>query len=148
MLVTDRDDWDAVFRSLRNQGRDAFNAWLNHTRLGYNYRLEEMSAALGLAQLIAKPWRRADRPAPPPRPPVPLSGAPISIPHPQSGEAAGRLLLSLVRPNLEALVHEALPHVARSPGGAVLCCSRASGCSSRRRSCASAQSSPGSWVSA
>jgi dTDP-4-amino-4,6-dideoxygalactose transaminase len=36
---------------LRNQGRDVFDAWLNHTRLGYNYRLDEMSAALGLTQL-------------------------------------------------------------------------------------------------
>ena len=51
MIVTDRDDWDALFRSLRNQGRDVHDAWLNHTRLGYNYRLDEMSAALGLAQL-------------------------------------------------------------------------------------------------
>ena len=51
MIVTDRDDWDALFRSLRNQGRDVFDAWLNHSRLGYNYRLDEMSAALGLAQL-------------------------------------------------------------------------------------------------
>ncbi len=51
MIVTDRDDWDALFRSLRNQGRDVFDAWLNHTRLGYNYRLGEMSAALGVAQL-------------------------------------------------------------------------------------------------
>ena len=51
MLVTDRDDWDALFRSLRNQGRDVHDAWLNHSRLGYNYRLDEMSAALGLAQL-------------------------------------------------------------------------------------------------
>lgn len=50
MIVTDREDWDALFRSLRNQGRDVFDAWLNHTRLGYNYRLDEMSAALGLAQ--------------------------------------------------------------------------------------------------
>jgi perosamine synthetase len=51
MIATDRDDWDALFRSLRNQGRDVFDAWLNHSRLGYNYRLDEMSAALGLAQL-------------------------------------------------------------------------------------------------
>lgn len=50
MIVTDRDDWDLLFRSLRNQGRDIFDAWLNHSRLGYNYRLDEMSAALGLAQ--------------------------------------------------------------------------------------------------
>ena len=51
MIVTDRDDWAHLYRSLRNQGRDVFDAWLNHTRLGYNYRLDEMSAALGLAQL-------------------------------------------------------------------------------------------------
>lgn len=51
MLVTDRDDWAALFRSLRNQGRDVHDAWLTHSRLGYNYRMDEMSAALGLAQL-------------------------------------------------------------------------------------------------
>ncbi|MEN6479133.1 MAG: DegT/DnrJ/EryC1/StrS family aminotransferase [Anaerolineales bacterium] len=51
VIVTNRDDWAALFRSLRNQGRDVFDAWLNHTRLGYNYRLDEMSAALGLAQM-------------------------------------------------------------------------------------------------
>lgn len=51
MIVTNKDDWDALFRSLRNQGRDVFDAWLNHTRLGYNYRMDELSAALGLAQL-------------------------------------------------------------------------------------------------
>jgi len=32
-------------------GRDVHDAWLNHTRLGYNYRLDEMNAAVGLAQL-------------------------------------------------------------------------------------------------
>ncbi|MDH7486885.1 MAG: DegT/DnrJ/EryC1/StrS family aminotransferase [Anaerolineae bacterium] len=51
MIVTDNDEWADLFRSLRNQGRDVHDAWLNHSRLGYNYRLDEMSAALGLAQL-------------------------------------------------------------------------------------------------
>jgi perosamine synthetase len=51
IMVTDRQDWADLFRSLRNQGRDVFDAWLNHTRLGYNYRLDEMSAALGLVQM-------------------------------------------------------------------------------------------------
>lgn len=51
MVVTDRDDWDALLRSLRNQGRDVFDVWLRHERLGYNYRMDELSAALGLAQL-------------------------------------------------------------------------------------------------
>ncbi|MGQ9682326.1 MAG: DegT/DnrJ/EryC1/StrS family aminotransferase [Anaerolineae bacterium] len=51
MIVTQRDDWAALMRSLRNQGRDTFDAWLQHDRLGYNYRLDELSAALGLAQV-------------------------------------------------------------------------------------------------
>lgn len=51
MIVTSDDDWANLFRSLRNQGRDVFDAWLNHTRLGYNYRLDEMSAALGQVQI-------------------------------------------------------------------------------------------------
>lgn len=51
IIVTDRDEWDLLFRSLRNQGRDESGTWLNHVRLGYNYRLNEMSAALGVTQL-------------------------------------------------------------------------------------------------
>jgi dTDP-4-amino-4,6-dideoxygalactose transaminase len=51
MITTGNEEWASLFRSLRNQGRDVFDAWLNHTRLGYNYRLDEMSAALGLAQI-------------------------------------------------------------------------------------------------
>jgi dTDP-4-amino-4,6-dideoxygalactose transaminase len=51
MIVTNRESWAHLFRSLRNQGRDVFDGWLNHTRLGYNYRLDELSAALGLAQM-------------------------------------------------------------------------------------------------
>ena len=51
MIVTDDENWANLFRSLRNQGRDVFDMWLNHLRLGYNYRLDEMSAALGLSQI-------------------------------------------------------------------------------------------------
>lgn len=50
MIITNNEEFAQIFRSLRNQGRDVFDAWLNHTRLGYNYRLNEMSAALGLVQ--------------------------------------------------------------------------------------------------
>ncbi|QQG42908.1 MAG: DegT/DnrJ/EryC1/StrS family aminotransferase [Candidatus Giovannonibacteria bacterium] len=38
-------------RSLRNQGRAENMQWLDHNRLGYNYRMDEMSAAVGLAQI-------------------------------------------------------------------------------------------------
>ena len=50
MIVTDDDAFAAMCRSLRNQGREGM-AWLAHQRLGYNYRLDEMSAALGVAQM-------------------------------------------------------------------------------------------------
>jgi perosamine synthetase len=51
-MIVCRDEAAArLLRSLRNQGRDAFNEWLNHDRLGYNYRMDELSAALGFIQL-------------------------------------------------------------------------------------------------
>jgi perosamine synthetase len=51
MIVTDDDDLARVIDSLRNQGRDDAGTWMNHVRLGYNFRLDEMSAALGLSQV-------------------------------------------------------------------------------------------------
>ncbi|MGA8222139.1 MAG: DegT/DnrJ/EryC1/StrS family aminotransferase [Candidatus Acidiferrales bacterium] len=51
MVVTDNPHIAAVCRSLRNQGRDEDSAWLRHVRLGFNYRLSDLHAALGLAQL-------------------------------------------------------------------------------------------------
>jgi perosamine synthetase len=51
MIVTDDPAWDGLFRSLRNQGRDVFDGWLQHSRLGWNYRLDELSAALGAVQV-------------------------------------------------------------------------------------------------
>ena len=51
MIVTN-DEKAAVFmQALRNQGRSAGDTWLQHTHMGYNYRLDEMSAALGLSQM-------------------------------------------------------------------------------------------------
>ncbi len=50
MVVTDDDNFAAMCQSLRNQGREGMN-WLAHARLGYNYRLSEINAALGLAQI-------------------------------------------------------------------------------------------------
>ncbi len=50
MIVTDDDEIAKLCRSMRNQGRDEMGSWLEHVRLGYNYRLDEMSAALGVSQ--------------------------------------------------------------------------------------------------
>jgi perosamine synthetase len=41
----------ARLRSERNQGRAADMGWLDHDRLGFNYRLSDLAAALGVAQL-------------------------------------------------------------------------------------------------
>ncbi|MDF1520392.1 MAG: DegT/DnrJ/EryC1/StrS family aminotransferase [Brevefilum sp.] len=51
MIITDDDETADFMRALRNQGRAPGDTWLQHTFLGYNYRLDEMSAALGLSQL-------------------------------------------------------------------------------------------------
>ncbi|MEM1072383.1 MAG: DegT/DnrJ/EryC1/StrS family aminotransferase [Planctomycetota bacterium] len=63
MLVTD-DTWLAdMARSLRNQGRDGFGlatdtpaerrlgAWLQHHRVGFNFRMSEVAAAIGVGQM-------------------------------------------------------------------------------------------------
>jgi perosamine synthetase len=51
MVVTDDPELYEVMASMRNQGRDHDGTWLRHVRLGFNYRLDELSAALGVAQL-------------------------------------------------------------------------------------------------
>jgi perosamine synthetase len=50
VTVSSEDDW-ALLRSLRNQGRADAGGWLEHVRLGYNYRLDDVRAAIGIAQL-------------------------------------------------------------------------------------------------
>jgi len=51
MIVTNDDRAADFMKSLRNQGRAPGDTWLQHTYLGYNYRLDELSAALGLSQI-------------------------------------------------------------------------------------------------
>jgi len=51
MITTNDPRVAELCRSMRNQGRDTDGAWLRHVRIGYNYRLSELHAALGLAQL-------------------------------------------------------------------------------------------------
>ena len=63
MIVTDDDRLADLCKSLRNQGRSvasaqrdrvggsAVGSWLAHERLGYNYRLSEINAALGCVQM-------------------------------------------------------------------------------------------------
>ena len=60
MIVTNDDRLADLCRSMRNQGRpvdahrgdaNTAGAWLAHERLGYNYRLSEINAALGCSQM-------------------------------------------------------------------------------------------------
>jgi len=51
MVVTGDPAIAARLRSERNQGRAADMGWLDHGGLGFNYRLSDIAAALGVAQL-------------------------------------------------------------------------------------------------
>jgi perosamine synthetase len=50
-VTTGDADEHGLLVSLRNQGRLETSSWLQHGRLGYNYRLDDLSAALGIGQL-------------------------------------------------------------------------------------------------
>ncbi len=51
MLAVSDPEIAATLRSERNQGRAPDMDWVDHDRLGFNYRLSEVQAALGIAQL-------------------------------------------------------------------------------------------------
>lgn len=51
IVTTDDDEVHAAILSLRNQGRADAGQWLAHDRLGWNYRMDDLSAAVGLAQV-------------------------------------------------------------------------------------------------
>ena len=61
MVVTDDAALEDRIRSMENQGRDQDGTWLRHIQLGFNYRLDELSAALGVAQLERYAELRAGR---------------------------------------------------------------------------------------
>lgn len=50
-VLTNDETIAAVCRSLSNQGRAAEAGWASRVRLGFNYRMDEMPAAVGVAQL-------------------------------------------------------------------------------------------------
>ncbi len=51
MVVTRDPSLARAIRAMRNQGREPSDDWLQHSMLGYNYRLSEISCALGCAQM-------------------------------------------------------------------------------------------------
>jgi perosamine synthetase len=51
MVTTHSEEEWKLLRSLRNQGRADSGGWLEHARLGFNYRIDDIRAAIGLGQL-------------------------------------------------------------------------------------------------
>jgi perosamine synthetase len=51
MVTTHSEEEWRLLRSLRNQGRGDSGGWLEHVRLGFNYRIDDIRAALGIGQL-------------------------------------------------------------------------------------------------
>ena len=51
MVTTHSEETRRQLVSLRNQGRADGGGWLDHARLGFNYRIDDVRAALGIGQL-------------------------------------------------------------------------------------------------
>jgi len=51
MIITNNDNVADLCRSMRSQGRAITGLWLYHERLGYNYRMSEINAAIGIVQM-------------------------------------------------------------------------------------------------
>lgn len=52
VVLTNNKKIADLCKSMANQGREVKNGkWLNHVMLGYNYRMDEMSCALGISQM-------------------------------------------------------------------------------------------------
>ena len=51
MITTNDDEIARLCQSMRNQGRDTGMGWLSHERLGYNYRMSDIAAAIGVEQM-------------------------------------------------------------------------------------------------
>lgn len=66
VIVTNDENLANICQSLRSQGRAITGFWLHHERLGYNYRMSELHAAIGCTQMerlheiIAKRQKVAD----------------------------------------------------------------------------------------
>jgi perosamine synthetase len=51
VVTTHSESTWRLLKSLRNQGRADGGGWLEHARLGFNYRLDDVRAAIGIGQL-------------------------------------------------------------------------------------------------
>ena len=51
VVTTHSEEEAMILRSLRNQGRSYESRWFHHVRVGLNYRLTDIQAAIGIGQL-------------------------------------------------------------------------------------------------
>ena len=51
IVTTSSEETWRLLKSLRNQGRADGGGWLDHARLGFNYRIDDVRAAIGIGQL-------------------------------------------------------------------------------------------------
>ena len=51
VVTTHSEETWRLLKSLRNQGRADGGGWLDHARLGFNYRIDDIRAAIGIGQL-------------------------------------------------------------------------------------------------
>ena len=51
MIITKSEEVARLCASMRSQGRGATGQWLHHERMGYNYRMSEVNAAIGVVQI-------------------------------------------------------------------------------------------------
>ncbi|MBI4056116.1 MAG: DegT/DnrJ/EryC1/StrS family aminotransferase [Elusimicrobia bacterium] len=61
MVTTDDPEIARKIRQFSNQGRSDNGQWLVHDEVGYNYRMDEMSAALGIVQIRKLDWMLKER---------------------------------------------------------------------------------------
>jgi perosamine synthetase len=61
MITLGDEAMKVTIDSERNQGRAPNMDWLDHDRLGFNYRLSDVACAIGLAQMDRLPGMLADR---------------------------------------------------------------------------------------
>lgn len=117
MVVTANTALAERIRALRNQGRYPSDDWLQHSELGYNYRLSELACALGLAQLQRIDSILAARAAVAGRYHENLANLPLRLPPLEAPNATISWFVYVVRlsdrlsqPQRDALLHALTSH--------------------------------------
>jgi perosamine synthetase len=85
VVTGDEAEW-RLFKSLSNQGRADGGGWLEHARFGYNYRLDDIAAAIGIGQLEKLDWILAARSEVAARYAELLAGVDLELPCPDDAD--------------------------------------------------------------